>query len=215
MWCSVFNVLQVSCSVLQCVAACCTVLQRVDVTLLQVWRRPISCIKETYTYIKRDQYIYQKGAEYRFVSGVEKKYIICERDLCFRFGVHKSLSWNTGLFHGDFLCGWHYSFICATWLIHMCDMTHSYVRHDSFIFAAWRKRFMHIFPEHLHSKEQSHIKCVLQHSATHTATHCNTLQHTATHCNTLPNIATHCTTLQHTATNYNALQHIATLKIAT
>ena len=25
----------------------------------------------------------------------------------------------------------------------------------------------------------------LQHTATHTATHCNTLQHTATHCNTL------------------------------
>jgi len=25
------------------------------------------------------------------------------------------------------------SFICVTWLIHMCDMTHSYVWHDSFI----------------------------------------------------------------------------------
>jgi len=22
---------------------------------------------------------------------------------------------------------WHDSFICVTWLIHMCDMTHSYV----------------------------------------------------------------------------------------
>jgi len=28
---------------------------------------------------------------------------------------------------------WHDSFICVTWLIHMCDMTHSYVSHDSFI----------------------------------------------------------------------------------
>jgi len=28
---------------------------------------------------------------------------------------------------------WHDSFICVTWLIHMCDMTHSYVVHDSFI----------------------------------------------------------------------------------
>jgi len=26
---------------------------------------------------------------------------------------------------------WHDSFICVTWLIHMCDMTHSYVWHDS------------------------------------------------------------------------------------
>jgi len=31
----------------------------------------------------------------------------------------------------------HDSFICATWLIHMCDMTHSYVRHDSFICVTW------------------------------------------------------------------------------
>jgi len=28
---------------------------------------------------------------------------------------------------------WHDSFICVTWLIHMCDMTYSYVWHDSFI----------------------------------------------------------------------------------
>jgi len=28
---------------------------------------------------------------------------------------------------------WHDSFICATRLIHMCDMTHSYVWHDSFM----------------------------------------------------------------------------------
>ena len=27
----------------------------------------------------------------------------------------------------------HDSFVCVPWLIHMCDMTHSYVRHDSFM----------------------------------------------------------------------------------
>ena len=32
---------------------------------------------------------------------------------------------------------WHDSFICVTWLIHMCDMTHSYVWHDSFIRVTW------------------------------------------------------------------------------
>jgi len=47
---------------------------------------------------------------------------------------------------------WHDSFICVTWLIHMCDMTHSYgwhrlihmcnmtdlsVRHDSLIRVTW------------------------------------------------------------------------------
>jgi len=28
---------------------------------------------------------------------------------------------------------WRDSVLCVTWLIHMCDMTHSYVWHDSFI----------------------------------------------------------------------------------
>ena len=32
---------------------------------------------------------------------------------------------------------WHDSFICATWLIHMCDMTHSHVWHDSFTCGTW------------------------------------------------------------------------------
>jgi len=32
---------------------------------------------------------------------------------------------------------WHDSFICVTWLIHMCDMTHSSVWHDSFICVTW------------------------------------------------------------------------------
>jgi len=31
----------------------------------------------------------------------------------------------------------HDSFICVTWLIHICDMTHSYVQHDSFICVTW------------------------------------------------------------------------------
>jgi len=32
---------------------------------------------------------------------------------------------------------WHDAFICVTWLIHMCDMTHSYVWHDAFICVTW------------------------------------------------------------------------------
>ena len=31
----------------------------------------------------------------------------------------------------------HDSCIFATWFIHMCDMTHAYVRHDSFIRVTW------------------------------------------------------------------------------
>jgi len=58
-----------------------------------------------------------------------------------------------------------------TWHVHMCDVTQSYVWHDSFM-------------------------CDMPHTL-----HCNTLQHTATHCNTLQHTATHCTTLHHTATH--------------
>ena len=32
---------------------------------------------------------------------------------------------------------WHDSFICVTWLIHMCDMTPSHVWHDSFLCMTW------------------------------------------------------------------------------
>ena len=32
---------------------------------------------------------------------------------------------------------YHDSFMCVTRLIHMCDMTHSYVWHDSFICVTW------------------------------------------------------------------------------
>jgi len=31
----------------------------------------------------------------------------------------------------------HDSFICVTWLIHVCDMTHPYVWHNSFIYMTW------------------------------------------------------------------------------
>ena len=34
-------------------------------------------------------------------------------------------------------CERHDSFMCATWLIHVSDMTHSCERHDSFMCATW------------------------------------------------------------------------------
>ena len=37
---------------------------------------------------------------------------------------------------------WHDLFICVTWLIHMCDMTHSYVWQDLFTCVKW---LMHVW----------------------------------------------------------------------
>jgi len=44
---------------------------------------------------------------------------------------------------------WHDSFICVTWLIRMCDMTHSYIWHDSIICATWLS--------HVCDMTQSHV----------------------------------------------------------
>jgi len=37
------------------------------------------------------------------------------------------------------------AFICATWRIHACNMTHSYVRNDAFIFETWRNHVCDLF----------------------------------------------------------------------
>ena len=35
------------------------------------------------------------------------------------------------------VCVWRDAFMCVTWRIHVCDMTHSYVWHDAFICEIW------------------------------------------------------------------------------
>ena len=72
-------------------------------------------------------------------------------------------------------------------LIHMCDMTHSYVWRDTPV---------------VRLATASHCNALQR-----TAMHCNTLQHTATHNSTLQHTATCCNTLKHAATHGNTLQH--------
>jgi len=74
--------------------------------------------------------------------------------------------------------------------IHMWDwdMSHSCVRHDSFIFETWAIHMSHSYEW---MGRVYRRPCELQ----HTATQCNTLQHTATRCNTLQHTATHCNKL--------------------
>ena len=52
----------------------------------------------------------------------------------------------------------HVSFICVTWLVHMCDMTHSYVWHDSFIYVT---RLIHM-RDMTHSMRTCSPRCHLR-----------------------------------------------------
>ena len=106
---------------------------------------------------------------------------------------------------------WRDSFICVPWLIHTCDMSYSHMWHDSFICVPWLLIHM----------------CDMTHShAWHVSFTCVTwLVHMCammTHSYLCPvsgrtleralskHTATHCNTLQHTATHCNTLQHTAT-----
>jgi len=52
---------------------------------------------------------------------------------------------------------WHDSFICVTWFIHKCDMTHSYVQHDAFICVTWRIHIWDMTHSHVrHASLMSH-----------------------------------------------------------
>ena len=46
-------------------------------------------------------------------------------------------TWRIHICDMTFLCVWHDSFMCLTWLIHVSDMTHSCVWRDSFMCVTW------------------------------------------------------------------------------
>ena len=106
---------------------------------------------------------------------------------------------------------WHDSFIYATWLIHICDKTHSYVWHDSLIYAIWLIHMCDM--THSYMRHDSFI-CV-----TRFIHMCDTWLNrikdlTCSFVGFISFIwgkwltATHCNTLQHTATH---LYHTADL----
>ena len=56
----------------------------------------------------------------------------------------------------------HASRVCSvTWLIHMCDMTHSYVWHDSFMCDMTRNMLCNIAMRHI--QHDAHISCLMSH----------------------------------------------------
>ena len=65
----------------------------------------------------------------------------CRYSTCVKYSI--CVTWLIHMCDMTHSYVWHNSFICVTWLIHvawpihMCDMTHSYVWHDSFICVTW------------------------------------------------------------------------------
>jgi len=59
--------------------------------------------------------------------------------------LHDSFICVTWLIHMCYVARsyeWHDSFVCVTWLIHMCNMTYLYLLHDSFVCVTW---LIHIY----------------------------------------------------------------------
>jgi len=64
-----------------------------------------------------------------------------------------------------FTCVWHDTFMCLTWLIHMCNMTHSYVWHDTFICVTWL----------IHMCDMTHSQCDIMHHITRVNASCRNI----------------------------------------
>jgi len=93
--------------------------------LYQVWQgRGLLCIYNTYTYIHVPINICPHVCTHIPPSGVT--------------GSRAIQTLTPGPFASRAVCVWHDSFICVPRLIHMCDMTNSYVWHDAFICVTWR-----------------------------------------------------------------------------
>ena len=112
---------------------------------------------------------------------------------------------------------WHDSFICVTWLIHMCDTTYSYVWRDSFICMTWLIHMCDTTYSYVWRDSFIRVTWLIHVCDSFI---CVTLGLPSVCCRTLGicfNIAWHLAfsipsfTLQHTATLWITLQHTATL----
>ena len=61
-------------------------------------------------------------------------------------------------------------FICVTWLIHVCGMTHSYVRHDSLVCVKWLVRMCNMPRSYVwaaHPLLRSDVVCICMYICVH------------------------------------------------
>jgi len=145
----------VCCSVLQCVAVCCSVLQCVASMLqcVAVCCSGLQCIAVCCKCVAVCCSVLQCLPPFQWPVAPHS-WLRFEPSLC--------VMTHSYMWHGSFylhinkerkerkermshtcspcvsaiwsLLVWHNSFTCVTWLIYMCNMTHSYVWLDSFVF---------------------------------------------------------------------------------
>jgi len=144
--CSVLQCVAVCCSALQCVAVCCSVVQCVAVwckcfrgqellcieNLIFLWFWDVrSCRLKCTNFLK---YL-KKKRKSQDLNGDG----VIARSCCFhsRVKFEQALMLTFLLCVEAWKCLWACVPMCTTWLILVCDMTHSYVWHDSFLFVTW------------------------------------------------------------------------------
>jgi len=95
---------------------------------------------DLYIYVRHDLFIYVRHDLFIYVRHDLFIYVRHDLFICEAFDVNHSHMCDVThnlqqARHRTSItsCSAHVPFICVTWLIHMCDMTHSYVWHDSFI----------------------------------------------------------------------------------
>jgi len=134
-------------------------MRKCDITHLYVWYDSVICVKQLihmcaiiHSYVGHDAFIcvtrpFQTKPKTHYMTHSH-----VGRDSCTWGDMTHSYVWHDSYNQNEEtclspkrpiqMCVWRdffdmISFICVIWLIHMCDMTHSYVRHDAFICVTW------------------------------------------------------------------------------
>jgi len=151
--CSVLQCVAVCCSVLQCVAVCCSVLQ---CAVLRIWMSHgvqcvavccsvLRCVAVCCSVLQCFMFACEWAMAYIWMSRIARvnsssrryEWAVSAPSFLFSWDSFKSTTWLICMCDMTHSYVWHDSFICVTRLIHMYDMTHSYVWHDSFICVTW------------------------------------------------------------------------------
>jgi len=126
--CHTYCYVAVCCSVLQCVGVCCS-------NLTGRWTSEASVTRTVML-----QYVAVCCSVLQYVAAIspadgpqrQESRVPCVWGLPYTCARTRDVMRTLLRMHGS----WH-TFVRVTWLIHMCDMTHSYVWHDSLICVTW------------------------------------------------------------------------------